>query len=96
MTGICEKNCSQTFCQGGNPSNGGIQLNINKTCERYCVWTRKSSEIYIPGDCVLSIPTGKVNKIVNCHPCKRIRIETLESLIKTTTNTTSLTLENGM
>ena len=96
VTGICENDCSHTFCQGGNPNHGGVQLNINKTCENYCVWTRNSSEKYIPGDCVLSIPAGKVFKMANCHPCKRIRKETLESWIGNPNIKPELALESGM
>ena len=95
FTGICEDSCSHTYCQGGNPSHGGVQLNINNTCENYCVRTKKSSTKYIPGECVFTIPDKGVFNVSNCHPCKRVRIETLTSLIENHNNETILDLENG-
>jgi len=69
--GICSDRCFYSYCRGGNPDDGGVQLNTNKGCENYCVWmngtTPNDTPVY-PGECLKSASIGDAH--IDCRPCK--------------------------
>ena len=84
--GICEKKCWFRSCSGGKASLGGVQLNFNKTCEAFCIWT--NSKDSTKGQCSKSVSLKRAIAVVSkgyfidCSPCKnQTTIVVRESLI---------------